>query len=116
MRIFPGLGKLLIPALLLASPIQAKVLHLRAAELNTGAGSLKQLQVDLAWPDGSDRGELRLRAEQLDFPTISYQAKKIDWTCPLERAPDHGWRCAGNVRAGNSAATLALAIAPAATT
>src|SRR5947207_3850481 len=108
MRIFPALGKLLIPALLLASPIQAKVLHLRAAELNTGAGSLKQLQVDLAWPDGADRGELRLRADQLDFPTISYQAKKIDWTCPLERAPDHGWRCNVKGRECNSSTTLAL--------
>jgi hypothetical protein len=116
MRIFSRLGKLLVPALLIASPLQAKVLHLRAAELVTGAGALKNVQIDLAWPDGAPRGELRLRAEQLEFPTIAYQARRIDWVCPLERSDGNGWRCAGAVRTGDSAgAVLALAIDPAAT-
>ena len=116
MRIFPGPGKLLILALLMASPLQAKVLHLRAAELNTGAGGMKQVQVDLAWPDGADRGELRLRAEQLDFPAMSYRAENVDWSCPLERDGDHGWHCTGPVRASKSAAAvLALDIAAGAT-
>ena len=92
MRIFDGLGKLLIPVLLMAAPLQAKVLHLRAAQLSTGAGNLSQLQVDLDWPDGAERGTLRFRAEQLDLPAIAYQAKKIDWTCPLVRGSELGAR------------------------
>ncbi len=118
MRNFPGPGKLLILALLAASPLQAKVLHLHAAELDSGVGSMQQLQVDLSWPDGAARGELRLRADKLDFPTLSYHAEKIDWTCPLERGGgDGGWHCAGPVRAANSATgTLTVAVAPAVTT
>jgi hypothetical protein len=117
MRIFSGLGKLLIPVLLIAAPLQAKVLHLHAAQLSTGAGNLTQLQVDLDWPDGAERGTLRFRAEQLVLPAMAYQAGKIDWTCPLERAPDKSWRCGGMVRTSASAgATLSVAIATAATT
>lgn len=115
MRIFRCLGQLLL-LVLIAAPAQAKVMHLRAAELNTGAGALKQVQIDLSWPDGAALGALRLRAEQLDFPTLAYQARNIDWTCPLERGADKGWHCEGPVRITNSAAvTLALTIAPSAT-
>jgi len=122
MRMFRSLGKrllpvLLLPVLLVSAPTQAKVLHLRAEQLATGAGGMKQVQVDLAWPDGADHGELRLRADHLDFPAIAYQADNLDWSCPLQRTSDHGWRCAGTVRAGRSAgAVLALVIAPSITT
>lgn len=116
MRIFSKPGKLLIWALLLTAPVQAKVLHLQAAELNTGAGAMKQVRIDLDWPDGAVRGELRLRAAQVQLPTIYYQANALDWRCPLERSKDGGWRCIGRVRvAGSAAYPLALAIAPAAT-
>jgi hypothetical protein len=115
MRIFPGPGKLLILAMLMVSPVHAKVLHLRAAELSTGAGSMKQVQLDLAWPDGADHGELRLRAERLDFPTLSYKAEKIDWQCPLQRSNDHGWHCVGLMRTGGGQGALALDLTPAMT-
>ena len=110
------LAPVLIIALCVALPAQAKVLTAQIASLKTGAGSMRQVQVVLDWPDGAASGTLRLRAASLDFPALSYSAKNLDWQCPLQRTAASGWRCAGSGHAnGKAAFSLALDIAPGAT-
>ena len=112
MRISSGSFKLLAIALCIAWPVQAKVLTAKIAAVKSGAGSLQGVTLSLDWPEGAKAGNLRLRAQALDFPSISYKAKNIDWQCPLVRTADDGWACAGQVRvAGSRAQRLALEIA-----
>jgi len=118
MRISSGSFKLLLAmALCFAWPAQGKVLTARIAAVETGAGSLKGVQLTLDWPEGAAGGSLRLRADTLDFPSISYRARNIDWQCPLVRAINSGWACDGQVRAaGSKPHRLALVFSPEATT
>jgi hypothetical protein len=112
MRISSGSFKLLAIALCIAWPLQAKVLTAKIAAVKTGAGSLQGVTVSLNWPDGGKAGNLRLRAQALDFPSISYKARNVDWQCPLIRTDGDGWACAGQVSvAGSGAQRLALQIA-----
>lgn len=117
MRISAGSFKLLLAAALcIGSPAQAKVLTARIAAVETGAGSLKGVQLTLDWPEGAARGNLRLRADTLVFPSISYQARNIDWQCPLVRMASSGWVCDGSVRvAGAKPHRLKMAFSPEAT-
>ena len=109
--------RLILACLLVATSVQGKVVDARIARLQTGAGALQGVQVTLDWPDGAASGTLHLRAAALDFPSLSYRAKNVDWTCPLERTPTEGWRCRGNVRtAGSKASPLAVEFSAAATT
>ena len=109
--------RLILACVLVATGVQGKVVDARIARLQTGAGTLQGVQVTLDWPDGAASGTLRLRAAALDFPSLSYRAKNVDWTCPLERTTTDGWRCRGNVRAaGSKAAPLAVEFSAAATT
>lgn len=117
MRIVARFGKLLFLALLGASGLaQAKVLDAKFAAITTAAGSMQGVRVVLQWPEGADHGELRLQAAALDFPTLSYKARNVDWTCPLSRDAERGWRCSGPVRtAGSGAFPLSLDISPSGT-
>jgi len=117
MRITHAVIKLLLfAAACVAGGAQAKQLELRVAHLSTGAGSLQGVTILLDWPDGASSGSLRLRAASLDFPSISYRARDIDWQCPLARTKTQGWRCVGPVRANGSAgAPLAVVFSAAAT-
>ena len=85
-----------------ACPLQAKVLTARIAQLKTGVGTLQAVTLRLDWPEGAPSGSLRLQAGKLDFPSLSYQARNLDWRCPLLRAADGGWRCDGPLRAAGS--------------
>jgi hypothetical protein len=94
---------LLALALCAAAPAQAKLLSAHVDRLDSGAGSLRDVRLSLDWPDGAKSGSLRIRAEALDFPSISYRARRIDWQCPLQRnGASGGWRCAGLVSADGS--------------
>jgi hypothetical protein len=109
--------RLILACLLVATSVQGKVVDARIARLQTGAGTLQGVQVTLDWPDGAASGTLHLRAAALDFPSLSYRAKNVDWNCPLQRTATDGWRCRGNVRvAGSKAAPLAVEFSAAATT
>jgi hypothetical protein len=100
-------------ALCLSLSAQAKVLTAKVAVVKTGAVSLTGVRMSLDWPEGAASGTLRIRAELFDLPTISYQAKDVDWQCPLLRAGEAGWRCAGSVRsAGSSPQKLSLLFSP----
>jgi hypothetical protein len=119
MRNRPGSGKTLALLALLACGVgaaQARTLRLHADEVVAAAGSFRQVDVVLEWPDDAPQGQLRLQAELLEVPSIVYSARRVDWRCPLQRTTDGGWRCSGLVRAGNSASfPLTLEISPAAT-
>ena len=117
MRIVVRLGKLLCLALLGAGGLaEAKVLETKIAAVRTGAGTMRDVRVVLQWAEGADQGELRLQAGSLDFPTLSYRARDVDWRCPLRRDAGQRWRCSGSVRtAGTAAFPLSLDISPAGT-
>ena len=91
MRRSTGSFKLLLAlALCVAGPAQAKLLTAKVARLDSGAGSMQGVQLSLDWPEGASSGTLRIRADTLDFPSISYRAKRIDWQCPLQRRAPSG--------------------------
>jgi hypothetical protein len=101
--------RILLLAAVLAAPAQAQVLEARIARLQTGAGSMEQVNLRLDWPQGAERGTLHLRAAKLDMPAIVFKAADVDWTCPLVRAPMGKWRCEGPVRVrGGGAQRLAV--------
>jgi hypothetical protein len=119
MRIRPTPGKtsaLVLALLCLAAPAFARTLSLHVDAVDAAAGRFRQVDVELEWPDGAPQGQLHLRAERLEVPVIFFDARTVDWRCPLERSGTGGWRCSGLVRSGKSAAfPLTLEISPAAT-
>jgi hypothetical protein len=105
MPLLPTIIKSLGLCLLLSSAgAHAEVMKMKIAAIKTGVGSLKNVQVEMNWPKDAKTGQLRIRAAQLDFPTLSYQAKNIDWQCPLARKNKDGWICQGKVRSNGSEA------------
>jgi hypothetical protein len=106
MRIGTALGKTLalLAALACAPAAHARTLRVHADEIVAAAGSFRGVDVDLAWPEGAPAGQLHLRAEHLQVPSISYAARDVDWRCPLQRVGEGAWRCSGLVRSGRSAA------------
>ncbi len=86
----------------------------RFSKVSSDAGTLEKVQVDIVWPQGAGEGTLRIRAQSLDFPAMSYRATQVEWQCPLQREGADGWRCRGQARVNGSAAMpLMLAISPA---
>jgi hypothetical protein len=121
MRIRHRLGKTLAFACLLlwalAPVAQARRLSLHADAVEAAAGSVTNVDVVLEWREGAPEGQLHLRADALEVPSIAYAARAIDWRCPLQRTGEGAWRCPGVVRAGGSKAEfpLTLEFSPAAT-
>ncbi len=98
-----------------AMSARAGGMQARIARMESGAGSMQGIVVDLDWPRGAMQGELRLRAQRLALPTLGYEARDLDWRCPLVRA-GAGWNCAGAVQVrGEAPGRLTLALAPAST-
>jgi hypothetical protein len=83
---------------LAATPAQAQVLQAKIAKLQTGAGSMEQVQLRVDWPQDAQRGTLNLRAAKVELPAIGWKGQDVDWTCPLVRAPAGKWHCEGPVR------------------
>jgi hypothetical protein len=117
MRILSRLGKLVVFVLAIgAAAAQGKVLEARIATVKTGAASLRGVQLRLQWVDGAESGSLRLQADSLEVPTLSYRARGVDWQCPVRRDAGQRWRCKGRMRvAGSAEFPLALDLSPAAT-
>src|SRR5688572_27655833 len=87
-----------------------------AYSLLSDAGNFTNVDVTLEWPADAPQGQLLLRADKLEVPSILYAARRVEWRCPLERVGEGAWRCAGLVRANGSAAfPLVLEFSPAAT-
>jgi hypothetical protein len=94
---------------LAVAPAGAEVLQARIAKLRTSAGSMAAVQLRLDWPRDADRGSMHLRAAQVDFPSLSWQGRDLDWQCPLLRTPQGRWRCEGPIRVkGGGTQRLAL--------
>ena len=89
---------LLAPALAGARTLQARV-----ARVATPVATLEQVRMRVDWAADATSGELQLWAARVDAPDFGYRWRDLHWRCPLQRAADAGWRCAGALRAGNSA-------------
>jgi hypothetical protein len=112
------IGKFFIFGLLVlaALPAQGRTLRVQVDAVRTGVGSLQQVEMVLAWPDGADRGELELRVGQLEMPLLGHRSRDLAFRCPLRQGEDGGWLCSGPLSASGAAAgRLALAWLPTAT-
>lgn len=94
-----------------ASGAHARTLTARIARVSTPVATLEGVRVQLDWPADAERGRLRLQAHRTVAPDLGYDFADLDWTCPLERDGQGGWRCDGELRSGRGApATLRLAL------
>ena len=101
MRRFPILLAclaLLVPALAGARTMQARI-----ARVDTAVATLEQVRLRVDWPANAAVGELQVWAARADAADLGYRWRDLHWRCPLRRAADAGWRCAGALRAGNGA-------------
>ena len=90
---------LLLPVLLgLALPAGARSLHARIARIATAVATLEGVDARLDWPADAEAGDLVIRAQEVDAPDLGYHYRNIAWSCRLQRAPDNGWACAGDLR------------------
>jgi hypothetical protein len=96
-------------AVVSAAPARAELLQARIGKLRTSAGSMQSVQLRLDWPRDAARGQMHLRAAQVELPALSWSARDLDWQCPLLRTPQGRWRCDGPVRVkGGGAQRLVL--------
>ncbi|WP_386824182.1 hypothetical protein [Lysobacter brunescens] len=72
--------------------------------IGTGLATLERVQVRLAWPKDAASGRLQLRVGHLVAPSLGYDFRDVDWSCPLTRTGDGAWRCEGDLRAGRGPA------------
>lgn len=97
----------LIACLLLAAcaagGAQARVLKARIARVSSPVATLQGVGVRVDWPAGADQGTLHLRAARVDAPEMGYRFRDLDWSCPLRRDGQGGWRCEGMLRSGRGA-------------
>ncbi len=87
----------------------APTAHARTAtatiqRIGTGLATLERVQVRLAWPKDAASGRLHLRVGHLVSPSLGYDFRDLDWSCPLTRTADGAWRCEGELRAGRGPA------------
>lgn len=94
-------------ALIAAGNAGARVLEIGIERATLAIGRLDRIEAQVEWPDGAERGELRLRAAALDVPELGYRFLQLQWTCPLLRRGDSGLSCEGPLRAKDAgSATL----------
>lgn len=114
-RPFPILC-LCVAVLLATQTAQARSARARIAKITTPVATLQQVRLQLDWADGAPGGRLEIRAGRVDAPALGYHFRDLRWSCPLQRAANDGWQCAGELRAGNAAPwLLALQLDPAIT-
>ena len=76
--------------------------------VDSAVATMHGVRVDLAWAKGADHGQLRLRAERVQSPSLGYDFQQLDWQCPLQR-DGNDWRCDGLVHGGGAPMRLAVA-------
>jgi hypothetical protein len=69
---------------------------------------LQGVDARLDWPAEAEAGDLTIHADRIDAEDLGYHYRDVAWSCRLQRAPDHGWACAGDLR--GSGAALALEV------
>ena len=87
----------------------ARALDADIAAIRLPVATLERVHVRLDWPAGATEGTLTLHAGRVHAPDLALDARNLAWTCPLRRAPSHGWTCDGTLRSGRN--TFALGIA-----
>ena len=90
-------------AMLAARPVHARSAQVRIAKVGTPVATLEQVRVRLDWPEGATTGELQVWAGRVDAADLGYRYRDLHWHCPLRRAANAGWECAGDIRSGRSA-------------
>lgn len=96
---------LLLGMLLSIAPMaQARTATATIQRIGTGLATLERVQVRLAWPKDAASGRLQLRVGHLVSPSLGYDFRDLDWSCPLTRTGDGAWRCEGDLRAGRGPA------------
>ena len=101
---------------LVAGPAHARRMSARIARVSTPVATLEGVRVQLEWPEGAAQGRLQLQARRVTAPDLGYRFADVDWTCPLQRDGQGGWRCDGSLRSGRGApATLHLTLGASAT-
>jgi hypothetical protein len=83
---------------LAATPADARSLHARIARITTAVATLEAVDARLDWPADAEAGDLVIRAHRIDAPDLGYHYRDVAWSCRLQRAPDNGWACAGDLR------------------
>ena len=102
--------------LVLAGGAHARALAARIARVVTPVATLEGVQVRLDWPAQAASGQLRLQARRVIAPDLGYRFADLDWSCPLQRDGQGGWRCDGVLRSARGApATLSLSLGTGAT-
>lgn len=96
---------LLLGLLLAVAPmVQARTATATIQRIGTGVATLDGVQVRLAWLKDATSGVLRVRVGHLVAPSLGYDFRDLDWSCPLTRTGDGAWRCDGELRAGRGPA------------
>ena len=93
----------------LATQAHARTMEADIAKITLAVATLDDVHVRLDWPADATTGTLALHAVRVQAPSLGLDARHLDWTCPLQRAPDHGWRCEGPLRSGRQRFVLAIA-------
>lgn len=99
----PILATCSVLAMLAAAPVHARSAQVRIAKVGTAVATLTQVRIRLDWPEGAPSGELQVWAGKVDAPDLGYRYRDLHWRCPLRRAANAGWECAGEIRSGRSA-------------
>lgn len=94
---------------LFAVPAAAATLQVDVERIATTMATLEHVSVELAWPEASATGELRVAAQVLQFADTGYVFAAPRWRCTLQRDDAGDWRCAGKATAKTGQGTLALA-------
>ncbi|GAA5010501.1 hypothetical protein FNZ56_01460 [Pseudoluteimonas lycopersici] len=89
---------LLLALLAAAMPAGARTAHARIARIATAVATLQGVDARLDWPADAEAGDLVIRAQQVDAPDLGYHYRNVAWSCRLQRVPDNGWACAGDLR------------------
>lgn len=105
LRILP----LLLAGLLMAGTLEARSVNARIARVVTPVAVMEGVSLRLEWPEGAAEGQLHLRVRRVDAGDLGYRFDDLDWRCPLRRAPENGWACAGEIN-GKGGAPMRLAL------
>ena len=98
----------LLLGLAVASPADARTAHARIARITTAVATMQGVDARLDWPADADSGDLVIHAERIDAADLGYHYRNVAWSCRLQRADDHGWACAGDVRGNGGSLHLGV--------
>ncbi|TYT25594.1 hypothetical protein FZO89_04575 [Luteimonas viscosa] len=94
---------------LAACQVQARTATASIATIRAPGVELRDVRVRLHWPAGATSGELRVEAARIEADALGYRYEDVRWQCPLARADDDAWRCAGPLR-GQAGAPMHLSV------